>query len=173
MKTEDIETAIATLYCYRKNVIVPRVRHFPKLHECDLLIINKAGWATEIEIKISLNDLKKDLQKEHQHQNVKIRELYYAVPEKLFDAAVELLPDTVGLIKVTETKYVENYGRSKKDHFSAKIERFAVVKKAEKFTPEEVAKVTRLGTLRIWYYKEKIIELQNKIIDFKANKLTH
>lgn len=61
MNTLEIETAIAMKLDIRKHIIVPNISWGAGLHECDLLVINKSGYATEIEIKISKSDLKKRL----------------------------------------------------------------------------------------------------------------
>jgi hypothetical protein len=78
MKSEDIEIAVARFYGVRANLIVPNASWGAGVHECDLLICSNANYLTEIEIKVSKGDIKKDLKKRHQHRSEKIRRLYYS-----------------------------------------------------------------------------------------------
>ena len=86
MKTIDVEIAIMQMYGVRKNIIVPNCSWGIKregvgeLHECDLLILSKDNYATEIEIKISKQDLLKDKDKPHAHDSDFIKRLFFAVP---------------------------------------------------------------------------------------------
>ena len=60
--TLEMETLLMNHFNYLQNIIVPNVSNgiFHKehgwLHECDLLVLSKANYATEIEIKISKAD---------------------------------------------------------------------------------------------------------------------
>lgn len=66
MKTIELEIAIMEYFGIRQNLIVPNVSWgMNGLHECDVLILSKAGYATEVEIKISKPDLLKDRDKKH------------------------------------------------------------------------------------------------------------
>ncbi len=63
--TPEMECALAAFFDSRANLIVPRVHWgMADLHECDLLMVSKVGYVTEIEIKITRADLKKDAEKE-------------------------------------------------------------------------------------------------------------
>lgn len=53
MSEKEMQYAIANALGFRQNIIVPNVSWGAGLHECDLLVISKYNWATEIEIKIS------------------------------------------------------------------------------------------------------------------------
>jgi len=102
------------------------------------LIISKAGYAKEIEIKVSKADLKKDKEKRHSHNSKKIRQLFFAIPEKLgIDFALEHIPNKAGLI------VVDKFGRCKVVK-SAKINT-----KVEKISIEDKLKVAHLGSMRI------------------------
>ena len=72
--THKIEVALANHFNYRLNLIVPNISWGAFIwHECDLFIVSKAGYCTEIEIKISKSDLKKDFEKKHNHESDKIK----------------------------------------------------------------------------------------------------
>lgn len=152
MKCIDIEIAVANLFGIRKNIIVPNVSWGAGLHECDLLILKGSGYAVEVEIKVSKSDLKKDLQKQHAHQSQKLKELYFAIPENLLQAALEILPPRTGIItcKVYEGSYYP-------DKVFASIHRKATKNKdCLKWTEQEIYNVSRLGCMRIWTLKKAI-----------------
>jgi hypothetical protein len=173
MKCIEIEESVSRLFGIRQNIIVPNISWGAGLHECDLLIINKSHYATEIEIKVSKADLKKDLLKEHGHKSDMIKELYYAMPSKLIEYAKTILPETVGLIGCELTEYNHNYhqvqgeGDLKYDtdiDVIASIERKAKSNGGRKLTEKEVLNIARLGTMRIWNLKKKLIKLTSKTI---------
>jgi hypothetical protein len=76
LKSIEVEEAVARMFGIRQNIIVPNISWGMGLHECDLLIIRKSGYAVEVEIKVSRWDLRKDLKKTHGHQSGRIREFY-------------------------------------------------------------------------------------------------
>lgn len=61
--TLDMEIVLMEYFGVNRNIIVPNVSWGLNLHECDLLIFSKSGYATEVEIKISKQDLLKDKNK--------------------------------------------------------------------------------------------------------------
>lgn len=154
--TIEIELAVAQYFNFRQNVIVPNVSWGFGLHECDLFLIKKSGVAVEIEIKISKSDLLKDFEKGHKHidrQN-RITEFYYAMPEDLYEKCKDLIPENAGIITCWRwTDY------KKRDRVSARREREPKrIKGARKLTDEEKFKIARLGTMRIWSLKDKLIK---------------
>ena len=163
--TIEIEERVANYFNVRQNIIVPNISWGMNIHECDLLIIRKSGYGIEVEIKVSRADLKKDIEKEHKHSDFRIREFYFAIPDYLEDS-VSLIPEHAGII-VLSRNY--DYG----DHLYCKTIRDPkVFKYSVKFTQEEIFNIARLGTMRIWSLKRKIIEqrrkrLKKKIPSFK------
>jgi len=170
----EIEVAIAKYYGIRKHIIVPNVSWgfcwkdkdgWHSMHECDMFIIRKSGYAIEVEIKRTKSDLLNDFKKRHGHVSTKIREFYYAIPEEKADEWSKLIPEHAGII--TYYKYVQDIWDRKKSRWTdktkwvmgvktmrkAKINKFSV-----KLTTEEQFKIARLGTLRIWNLKEKMIK---------------
>jgi len=148
----DIELAITKLFNIRHHIIVPNC--YIELgtsndYECDLLIIKKSGYAVEVEIKMSLNDVKADLKKKHSHDNEKIKELYFALPESIYDKAIEFIPEKAGLIIIKNIK----------DKIFAFIKRSPIINKnSRKLTLEEQLRFARLGTMRIWNLKKKLLK---------------
>lgn len=153
--TIEIEARLAGHFNYRQNLIVPNISWGMDIHECDLLIVSKNGYATEVEIKISRADLKKDANKKHNHEDRfnRIRRLYFAIPESLSNC-VEFIPERAGIIVLSRGK---NYGE---DYLFCKVLREAKINNTcRKFTEEERFNIARLGTMRIFGLKRKIIKL--------------
>ena len=152
--TLEMECALATWFNSRLNLIVPNVHWGMNMHECDLLIVSKAGYCTEVEIKISRADLRADLKKWHGHRSPRIKYLYFAVPEKLEAAALELAPARAGIITVApkEPGDAGLFGPRCK-----RIRAPTVTAKPQPMSDRDRYKVARLGALRIWGLKRKIL----------------
>lgn len=158
IKSTHIEIAIAKHYGWRQNIIVPNVSWGFSCHECDMLIINKSGYAIEIEIKTTKYDLLKDKQKKHNHNDDRIRELYFAVPSKLRDIALQNIPERAGLFVISN--HHSEYD-SQLYIYDAQIVRNAIKNKYTKpLTIDEINLITRLGCMRIWNLKNKLIQKQ-------------
>jgi len=143
-----MEVAVARLFGTRKHIIVPRVSWGFHIHECDILIIRKSGYAIEVELKRSIADLKKDLKKKHQHKDSRIRELYFGLPQELLEKGMPLVPARAGLISI-----YYRYG----EYRASFIRSAQINSAARKLTTIEQLMVARLGTLRIWNLKEKLL----------------
>jgi len=115
-------------------------------HRLDLLSIamdTKIG--TEIEIKISKGDLKRDLEKEHGHYDSRIRQLYFAGPIELQEAFFEFAPAEAGIITVFYDSKRRWYP------YQCTIRRRPKPRKSYRpFTDEEIFKLLRLGNMRYW-----------------------
>ena len=55
LNTADMEIAIAEWVGTRTHLVVPNVSYGMYVHECDLFVLSKSGYATEIEIKITVS----------------------------------------------------------------------------------------------------------------------
>jgi hypothetical protein len=156
MKTIEMELAIMRYLDFRKNIIVPNVSWGFGIHECDILSISKSGYATEVEIKVSKSDLKKDKDKRHKHYDVRerIKYLYFALPKEL-ENCLEYVPERAGVIIVhkKENGYLQ----------CEKIRDAQLNKDCRKLDDAEILMITRLGTIRLYGLKTKILKLQNKL----------
>jgi len=99
VKTIEMEIAVANHFNARQNLIVPNVSWGFCIHECDLLIVTKAGYLYEVEIKVSRGDLKNDMKKQHNHYDSRIKNLYFAIPKKL-EKDIEFIPKEAGIMLV-------------------------------------------------------------------------
>lgn len=147
MRTQEIEVAVANYLNIRQNLIVPNVHWGFDVHECDLLVVTKAGYLWEVEIKVDKYDLRKDKEKWHQHRHAKISRLYFAIPEYL-QSEIEHIPEHAGILIVNDMGKVSKFKVSKF--------REAVTTGKYKVTEQERYKIARLGALRIWNLKYTI-----------------
>lgn len=118
-------------------------------HECDMLIVTKKCYLTEVEIKISLSDLKADFKKKHQHKDENIKNFYYAFPEEMKDKAIELIPEEAGIL--IAVKKHSNSGYEYRD-----IECYRkpkINKEAKPINDIVLSRIYRLGYLRYWNYR--------------------
>lgn len=160
--TEEIETRLAGRFNYRQNIVVPNVSWGINLHECDLLVIRKSGYAIEVEIKVSKSDLKADAKKGHNHIDRfnRLKELWFAIPEYMQDC-IELIPENAGIIILSRSTY--DYGLDSRTIRKAQINR-----NSKQFSADEMLKVAHLGAMRIWDLKRKLNKNRKrrvKIID--------
>jgi len=148
MNARDIEIAVANYFNYRVNLIVPNVYWGMGLnHEADLLILSKAGYATEVEIKVSRADLKRDADKAHGHEGAIIKALWFAVPMVLTDFALAHIPEESGLLMVWERPRRGASGFVS----GASPKRFPKPRPgSRKFNVSEREQLARLAALRYW-----------------------
>ena len=162
MTTHKMESLIYTYFKNGSLVIVPKVSDNnwwldteadPMIwknivnHECDMLIVTKKCYLTEVEIKISLSDLKADFKKKHQHKDENIKNFYYASPEEMKEKALELIPKECGILIAVEKKCgishrtIECYRKPQ------------INKEAKPINDIVLSRIYRLGYLRYWNYR--------------------
>jgi G3E family GTPase len=158
----DIELALKRMLDPRRQLIVPNVSWGAGLHECDLLVISKSGYASEYEIKVTMQDLKRDRDKRHQHRNKQLKALWYAVTADMVDRhnALDYIPEAAGVIKMQR---IPEFGEVKP--FTV---REAVENDANKWSEQEINAIYRLGALRIWTLKEKVLRLKGTIEELQT-----
>jgi len=146
--TAEIEIAIANHFGIRTNLIVPNISWGFGIHECDLLIVSRSGYCTEVEIKISAADLKKDMLKQHDHSSAKIKYLYFAIPSYLAQY-IEYIPKKAGIFIITSKRRVFCIAKPVQSNSCRAI------------TLQEQYEVARLGALRIWGLKRRCISYKS------------
>lgn len=156
----EIEVALAKTdkFNYIRNVVAFNVNGWsdklPIWHECDMLVLSKSGYLTEIEIKRSWSDFLADFKKKHKHESEGIiKNFYYAVPCSIHEKVVEYIKDNNidcnGVFFYTERLNIGTaYSKNRKNKF-------------RKLTMEEQLQVARLGAMRAIRLKEKIIKLES------------
>lgn len=112
MKTKEVEYAIYNHFINRYPLITTNITYLSPFfyHECDILMASKANILTEIEIKVSISDLKADFKKRHQHKCKGIKFQYFAIPSDMAtDEAIKLIPENFGILVVYKKEYREIY----------------------------------------------------------------
>lgn len=145
MHAGDIELVLANHFGYRHNLIVPNVSWGIFHHqEVDVLILRPSGYAVEIEIKVSVSDVKRDLDKHHAHNSRLVRQTWFAMPDTIANKATPMIPDRFGVLAVYQDGRVRTLRVAK------------VNKDACKWTTERIAKLHELAAMRIWTLKEAL-----------------
>ena len=163
MKTIEIEVELMRYLNIRQTLIVPNIYWGMGLnYECDIVKLSSSNYATEIEIKVSRQDLLKDKDKNHNHFSNLFKFLYFAVPEKLQELALKEIPIRAGLFIVGKNKYDRLFVRE--------IRKPLLNKTCRQWTKEERYKLAELGSMRILGLKKKIVSgmrtverLKNKV----------
>jgi hypothetical protein len=180
MTIEQIETLLvgypSSPFYIRQNIVVPNVDWGFLNHEADLLVLSKANYLTEIEIKRSWSDFMADFKKKHTHYDKKLSHFYYAVPSSIGQRVFDWLyvgeynddhywskpkvyeptpnnPHSCGLIVY--------YDQS--EHLPCGHTEIIVEPKrmgTYKVSQEEEIKLLRLCGMRVWNLKKKVAELQ-------------
>lgn len=160
----EIEVALAKhdKFNYIKNVVAFNVNGLGEslrlFHECDMLVLSKSGYLTEIEIKRSWQDYLKDFKKEHAHYGYDlIKNFYYCVPISIKDKAIEYFNENgcfmiSGFIIYDEDLNIsfESVDNSNKEY-----------RKFRKLFLEEQFQVARFGAMRAIILREKLNKLNN------------
>lgn len=170
-------------YYVRQDIVIPNCSWGYLNHEADLLVLTKAKYLVEIEIKRTWNDFMADFKKCHNHDDPKLSYLYYAVPlsiaERVFhwlyegeykcrpgfiyynhsdvDGYTEHNPHHCGLIIYADAEESSCRGnRIGSCCINVSPERM----NKYKVPVEEELKLLRLLGLRIWNMKKKLAEHQ-------------
>lgn len=151
----EVESAVVDLLDPRRYVMVPNLSWGLGLHhEADILALDKSGRFTEIEIKVSAGDLRRDFKKVHGHACTFISRLVYALPHELVPLCRKLAPARAGIISVSGAK--------------ARWVRTGRHDPARKPDAATVLNFMRLGCMRIWPLKKKIYVLEKQGRDAHA-----
>lgn len=155
MITTEIEVALMRYFDFRANTIVPNLSESMLPYEADVVVVTKSGYATEIEIKVSKSDLMADFKKKRFHDSKLFKRFYYAVPEELKEFALSVIPESAGLLVATRLDDGDVIMLKERN---AEVRRFH-----KKWEPWRIADLQRLGTMRIFSLKQKILTLERKI----------
>lgn len=144
--------------------------------ESDYFLINKRGYTTEIEIKISKSDFKRDFEKVAKHSTIKTgsctketwgglktidskgrrpNRFYYCMPDGLVPESE--IPEYAGLIYIKKDSYIDKY-------YVTIIKDAPLIHK-EKFNYDKILMVKFY-----YYWKNSIREIEK--LTKKLNKLT-
>lgn len=136
------------IFHFRRYLIVSNVSWGMLPWEADLLVMTPAGYVSEVEIKISIADLKRDRAKakwrnwDEYHDRLKAR--WFAMPESVWqhkDAAA-CIPEGAGVI-VCKKPTAWNFG-------TTIVREPSPNNRAKALTEAERFQLARLGTMRHW-----------------------
>jgi hypothetical protein len=152
MKSWDVMKEIAcrpsSPFRQRRNyLVIPNVSWGFLNYEADMLVISKSKYATEIEVKVSMADWKKDFEKyKHNDVDERIKYQYYAAPYELAIRYTELeLPNGWGVISVGDPN--AKWGTEGR---GVNILKEAEARDAKKITDNELLLLARLACFRVW-----------------------
>lgn len=180
----EIEVALAKhqAFNYLKNIVAYNVTGIseilPLFHECDMLVLSKSGYLTEIEIKRSYQDFLNDFKKKHNHPtNGLIKYFYFCVPKSIKDKVYDFLYEKKeyrysGIITYDEDLNIEISGAKRENWIKSDDEKYVYAIKEmighRKLFIEQQLEVARLASMRVIKLKEKLIE--NKKSDYVDSK---
>ena len=178
----EIEVALAksSYFNFVKNIIAFNVNgissKLPIWHECDMLVLSKSGYLTEIEIKRSWIDFLADFKKKHYHNSELIKYFYYCVPISILDKVYDYLYKNdikyTGVITYTEELFIKVHQKKLKPLFENDEVRYVspAMDNYRKLFIEEQLELARYGAMRSILLKEKIIDLQKQLKETEYGK---
>lgn len=170
-------------YYVRQDIVIPNCSWGYLNHEADLLVLTKAKYLVEIEIKRTWNDFMADFKKCHNHADPKLSYLYYAVPLSiaervfhwLYEGEYKCRPGFIYYNHSDVTGYTEHnphhcgliiYADAEESSCRGnRIGSCCINVSPERMNKykvpvEEELKLLRLLGLRIWNMKKKLAEHQ-------------
>ena len=158
MTSEEIMIAlISGRFSITKWLVIPNLSWgFGLNHECDLFVVSQSGYASEIEIKVSVQDVKRDLLKPHQHnsRSGKIKYLWFALPHEIYERSLEYIPERAGIITIKkfDDGYIGVYVKRKPKQ----------AQYFRKLKDTEIAQLQRLMAMRYWSLLKKTHQRKGK-----------
>ena len=163
----EIELALAEEFSWKRNIIAFNVNGLSgKLaifHECDMLVLTRAGYLTEIEIKRSFADFCNEFKKSHHHESLgpDIKEFWYCVPEGILEKVQEKLSREKwlpsGIITYDEDLILRFKGQP---DIEGAVRLFS--EHPRPLSPEQQLELARLGAMRQVTLRKKILSLEKK-----------
>lgn len=158
-----MEVAVANLLDYRKHIIVPNVSSgFFVWHEADLVVIDDKNRLTEVEIKVSVSDLKADFKKrKHLYPSKFVSRLIYAIPFELLHKCIPHIPPKFGVIVVKTIPKLK--GEDQSIYYAEWYRQVNHNKEINPLSESQVRNLGRLGCMRIWSLKKHNNRFKMKI----------
>lgn len=153
----EIEIALCNTdrFNFVKNIVAFNVngmgKSLPIHHECDMLVLSKSGYLTEIEIKRSWNDFLAEFRKRHSHKSDLIKYFFYCIP-KCLEERVRLE------LKKREVAYsgIITYNEELRITINDCVE----MKPYRKLSMKEQLQVARYGAMRSVMLKKKLLKFE-------------
>ena len=150
MTEETIQKAIAKGF-WKSNICIPNVLMFTAngFYEADLIMISKADYVTEVEIKTTILDFQADFKKKQFHNSPEVRRFYYAFPERMYKTyEQEIYPMLnelgIGIITVV---------LSKNGPVPRIVLEPSVIRSNQKLTPKRKYELMKIGCMK-WFTRK-------------------
>lgn len=166
---DEIELAIVNsrIFNKRTDIFVPNVSWGLLNHEADMVIMTKSGYLTEIEIKRSWEDFKADFKKDHRHEDDRVYKFFYCVPDSIFEKVKNFLNEKYPI--KNEIPAVITYNEN---GFIDATRGFGTpTTGGRKLFLEEQLTIARLGCMRTWNLKQKLVDIMHDNESHKCSKL--
>lgn len=164
--TAIAEEVVARIFPIPRHICVSNVSWSMLPYEADLIAVTNSGYMIEVEIKVSLADLKRDAAKSKWRypafDNL-VSRFYYAMPDDLWQkiAAKEAVPEWAGVIVISADGF-------------ATVAREATRRQARALTNVERFNLARVGSFRAWSQSIKHRQRQLKAKrEFEKRKRDH
>ena len=153
-----VQVALAHwFFDWRKQLIVPNVSHgffAGRRGECDLLVVSKARYLTEIEIKVNPYDLANELAK-FKHGNRTSDSPFGPLVKRYYIAApVEVWQKANGAVLPLGAGKIEIYIDHQRTPRGRLVQPSAYSKAARPLTDKEMIELLRLAYFRLWGSKD-------------------
>ena len=163
LSVKEIQLALrdcSFLFDLRNDLVCPNVSWGFLPYEADLLGIKKNGIVTEVEIKRSFEDFKKDFEKDHKHDAPAVTYFYYCVPECISEKCISYMlkhynveesddnysKGLPAVLTFDENGKIKRVSESNKNYIFGSERRFGY----NKVAVDDYAVVGRLVSLRYW-----------------------
>lgn len=157
----DIEIALAWFWFDpRRYLMVPNVSWGMFRHELDLCVLSSSGYLTEVEIKVTKADIKRDANKHLPHYDARnrIKYLWFAIPDYLYSEEVaELMPVDAGILTITKP------GKRFKLYEVKKVRAATARPGVQKLSDKDKYQLARLGTMRVWSLRLKMVREKERL----------
>lgn len=142
---QDLEILVALHFGMRQNVVVPNVSWGLGLrYEADVVVLRPSGYALEVEIKCTRADVRADLKKDHQHDSIWFRQLWFCVAPGLED--MPEIPAKAGIL----------VARGEPLSVLETLRAPRVNTQARRLPEAKQKKLLELGCMRIWTLKRAL-----------------
>lgn len=161
--TTITEAVVAGVFPIPRHLCVANVAWSMLSYEADLIAVTDRGYVIEVEVKVSLTDLKRDAAKAKWRSRdfrEKVSRFYYAMPAALWEktAAQACVPEFAGVIVVGDDR-------------RARVIREAKRQEARALNDRERYDLARVGSFRAWSPAMKHRQRQLQALrEFEAEK---
>lgn len=154
-------TKRGNLFDFTRYAVVPNVSYSILYQgEADLLCLSKSNIFHEVEIKISVQDMKNEAKKRRSRYSNVVAYKWIAAPEEIADKALglECIPETWGIVSVS-AKWVEDRKcmyHIEPAHWIIRTKKLRLPKRQETITISEskIMAFYRTGITRMWYKRK-------------------